>query len=259
MSKKQKVIRWIVSGTLLVAVALVAVSVYRVETSRLDQLETPEENQMAEVPNPTVEEETDDQQQAEQNHATVITGEEEEVPQETPAASDASSSDVTAQMEESQESTSGTAVAETEAPVLPALDFTEDSLMEWPVSGEVLLDYSMDHTVYFPTLNVYKYNPAILVGANTGDPVFAAANGKIISVEESAETGTTVTTDLGNGYQAIYGQLKDVQVAAEDVISAGTVLGSVNDPSRFYSTEGTNLFFSMTKDGESVDPVVYLP
>ena len=31
-----------------------------------------------------------------------------------------------------------------------ALNFTESSSMVWPVRGNVLLDYSMDQTIYFP-------------------------------------------------------------------------------------------------------------
>lgn len=31
----------------------------------------------------------------------------------------------------------------------PKLSFSEDTLMEWPVHGTILLDYNMDQTVYF--------------------------------------------------------------------------------------------------------------
>lgn len=31
----------------------------------------------------------------------------------------------------------------------------------WPAAGTILIDYSMDGSVYFPTLNQYKYNPAL--------------------------------------------------------------------------------------------------
>ena len=43
------------------------------------------------------------------------------------------------------------------------LDFTADSRMLWPVRGNVLLDYSMDKTIYFPTLDQYKCNPGIVI------------------------------------------------------------------------------------------------
>ena len=43
--------------------------------------------------------------------------------------------------------------------------------MEWPVSGDVLIDYSMDGAVYFPTLEVYKYNPAVILSAQADQQV----------------------------------------------------------------------------------------
>ncbi len=42
--------------------------------------------------------------------------------------------------------------------------------MEWPVNGHVLIDYSMDQSVYFPTLDQYKLSPAISVQAVEGAP-----------------------------------------------------------------------------------------
>ena len=46
----------------------------------------------------------------------------------------------------------------------------------WPIVGDVLVNYSMDKTVYFPTLQQYKYNPAIVIAANKGDSITAAAD-----------------------------------------------------------------------------------
>ena len=34
---------------------------------------------------------------------------------------------------------------------------------EWPASGAVIMGYSMDQTVFFQTLEQYKYNPALIV------------------------------------------------------------------------------------------------
>lgn len=139
------------------------------------------------------------------------------------------------------------------------LNFTESSLMQWPVNGQVVLDYNMENTIYFPTLNVYKLNPAVAISAEVGMPVAAVANGKVLSIVENEETGTTVTMDMGNGYQAVYGQLKDVPFQAEEYVSAGSVLGYVNEPTKYYTKEGTNLYFALTKDGMPLDPMQYLP
>lgn len=142
---------------------------------------------------------------------------------------------------------------------IPEVNFTESSLMQWPVEGQVLLDYNMDHTIYFPTLNEYRYSPAIAVGAGVGTPVLAVANGKVVSVVNNEETGLTMTVDLGNGYQAVYGQLKETAFEPESYMEAGVILGYVSEPTKYYSKEGSNLYFAMTKDGVSVDPLEYLP
>ena len=141
----------------------------------------------------------------------------------------------------------------------PEILFSEDTLMEWPVNGNILQDYSMDQTVYFPTLDQYKLSPAIAVGAVEGAPVVAAVNGTVYSIEQDIQTGTTVTMELGNGYQAIYGQLADLTVAEGDTVKKGTTIGYIAQPTKYYSTEGTNLYFEMKKDGEPIDPIAYLP
>ena len=57
--------------------------------------------------------------------------------------------------EENENTESASAEIQTEIQAAaPTLNFTESSLMEWPVNGQVVLDYNMDNTIYFPTLNV---------------------------------------------------------------------------------------------------------
>ena len=141
----------------------------------------------------------------------------------------------------------------------PKLSFSEDTLMEWPVDGNILLDYNMDQTVYFPTLDQYKLSPAIAVQAVEGAPVLASVPGTVYSIEDSAQTGTTVTMEIGSGYQAIYGQLTDLTVQEGDTVKEGEVIGYVASPTKYYSKEGSNLYFAMKKNGEPVDPIAYLP
>lgn len=155
-----------------------------------------------------------------------------------------------------EEETADTSVS---AIVYDALDFSEDTIMEWPVDGNILLDYSMDQTIYFPTLDQYKVSPAIAVQAEEGTPVAASADGKVFSIEDTAQTGTTVTMELGNGYQAIYGQLTNLQISEGETVKKGTTIGYINAPTKYYSTEGSCLYFAMKRNGESIDPILYLP
>ena len=137
------------------------------------------------------------------------------------------------------------------------INFTEDSYILWPVNGAVIMSYSMDKTVYFQTLDQYKYNPAVIIEGAEGDQVLCGAPGIVKSIDVSAQTGTTVNVDIGNGYELLYGQLKEVPVKVGDYVEAKSVLGYVSQPTKYYSKEGCNVYFEMRKDGQPVNPVEY--
>lgn len=144
------------------------------------------------------------------------------------------------------------------AVVEPTLHFDAANDMQWPLKGNVLMRYSMNQTVYFATLDQYKYNPAIVIQGKVNDKVLAVADGKISNIVTNEVTGRTVTVDLGDGYSAVYGQLKEVKLDIGDSVAAGDTIGYVNEPTKYYSTEGPNLYFQMVKDGKSVDPMEFL-
>ena len=138
---------------------------------------------------------------------------------------------------------------------LDAYSFSESDSLLRPVNGDVVLKYSMDSTIYFESLNVYKCNPAISIAANVGDSVAVAADGIVQSVVDSEETKTTVTVGLGDGYEATYGLLDGVNVKSGDSVYKGQYLGTVAEPSAYYVKEGANLYFKLTKDGIPVNPM----
>ena len=144
------------------------------------------------------------------------------------------------------------------AVVSPTVSFASTQELQWPVAGKVLMDYSMDSTVYFATLDQYKYNPALIIAGAVNDRVVAASDGQVIGVDTTAETGQTVTIGLGDSYQAIYGQLKELEVSAGDYVSQGDTIGYLAEPTKYYSVEGANLYFAMTKEGQPVNPMDYI-
>ena len=132
--------------------------------------------------------------------------------------------------------------------------FDENSILEWPASGATLIGYSMDQTVYFSTLEQYKYNPALIIGGEVGEEIDAAAPGIVSNIEQTAQTGITVTLDMGNGYTAVYGQLKEVPLQVGDYVGADELVGYMSEPTKYYSVEGANLYFEVLKDGVPVKP-----
>lgn len=140
----------------------------------------------------------------------------------------------------------------------PALTFSDSDTLVWPVVGNILINYSMDKTVYFPTLQQYKYNPAIIIQANEGDLITAATAGKVSSVFADTQIGNGITMELGGGYEATYGQLANILVSEGSYVAAGDVIAEVAAPTKYYSVEGTNVYFKLTKDGEPVNPMTKL-
>jgi septal ring factor EnvC (AmiA/AmiB activator) len=136
--------------------------------------------------------------------------------------------------------------------------FSQDSLLTWPASGAVLINYSMNQTVYFSTLEQYKYNPALIIGGQVGEMIGASAPGIVTNIEQSAQTGTTVTLDMGNGYSAVYGQLKEVPLEIGSYVDAGQTVGYMSEPTKYYSVEGPNLYFEILKDGAPVNPMDFM-
>lgn len=204
-------------------------------------------NQMAkaEETTDTKEKKTEDTQAA---NSQSVQNEEEKQPEEKQSGE-------ASQSAETQQETAPTVSPTASQP--DALAFSEKDLLLWPVDGNILMNYSMDQTVYFSTLDQYRYNPAVIISGEVGTEVLTAARGIVKSVDVTAKTGTTVTMDLGNGYEAVYGQLKEVPVQEGKYLEQGEVLGYLSEPTKYYSMEGCNLYFQLMKDGEPVNPMEY--
>lgn len=158
---------------------------------------------------------------------------------------------------DSQANEQETVVEEVAAQALD-LSFNEASTLSWPIDGEVMLEYSMDKTIYFPTLDVYKCNPAMMIQGDDMAPIYSAAMGVVTDIKNDREFGNVVTVDLGNGYEATYGQLGEINCSTGDLLEKGQQIGTLTAPTAYYEVEGYNLYFKLTKDGNPVDPLEYL-
>ena len=154
----------------------------------------------------------------------------------------------------------GNAMAEAGAVVSESLvlDFADTDRLSWPVNGNIVLGYSMDTTTYFPTLDQYKVNPANVIQSEVSTPVTAPADARVVSVGTNEEIGNYVNLDLGNGYTAVCGQLKEIPVVENEYVRRGDLLGYVAEPTKYYTVEGTNVFFEFLKDGIPVDALDFL-
>jgi murein DD-endopeptidase MepM/ murein hydrolase activator NlpD len=91
--------------------------------------------------------------------------------------------------------------------------------------------------------------------AQTGDPVRATANGKVVSAGWSGGYGRMVEIDHGNGLSTRYGHLSEINVKIGDPVKIGQVIGEVGSTGR---STGPHLHYETRIDGEAVDPQKFL-
>jgi murein DD-endopeptidase MepM/ murein hydrolase activator NlpD len=138
------------------------------------------------------------------------------------------------------------------------LNFNSEKTISWPVSGTVILPYSMDTTVYFKTLDQYRCNPGMLISAGNGTTVQSAYLGQVTKVTSDNTYGNMVTMYLGNNYSVVYGQLDAVYVKEGDFVKEGASVGTIGNPTDSFSQEGSHLFFQMYDGDEPIDPVLFM-
>jgi murein DD-endopeptidase MepM/ murein hydrolase activator NlpD len=132
--------------------------------------------------------------------------------------------------------------------------FTESDDMHWPVLGEIVMDYSDTH-IWDTTLEQWRVNDSISIGAERGDAVRAAAAGVVTEVNRTSLFGQVVVIDHGNGWATTYRQLDPlVAVAAGDVVSRGQIIGNVGQPSIFAAALGHHVSFNVQRDSTTVNP-----
>lgn len=128
-----------------------------------------------------------------------------------------------------------------------------------PLKGEVLMAFSVDQLVYSPTLADWRTHDGVDISATPGTTVLAATAGTVASVEDHPLMGTTVVIDHEGGYTTTYSNLQaKPTVQPGDLVTAGQIIGAVGTTASAEAAQSPHLHFSVTRDGEAVDPGEFL-
>ena len=128
-----------------------------------------------------------------------------------------------------------------------------------PLNGQVLTAFSVDKLVYDVTMDDWRVHDGVDISAKPGTTVLAACSGTVLAVEDDPMMGTTVTIGHDGGYQTTYASLQSQPtVEAGDTVSAGQIIGAVGTTAKVESGQSPHLHFSVTKDGDAVDPEEFL-
>jgi len=141
------------------------------------------------------------------------------------------------------------------APTATFAQFNAGDNMNWPVVGEVVMDFSVDRLVFDVTLNQWRTNDNIAIAADRGTTVRAAAAGRVIETGNTRQFGQTVVIDHGNGWITTYSQLdEDVAVNVGDIVNLGQIIGTIGQPSIFSSLLGYHVGFAIHNNESPIDP-----
>ena len=98
------------------------------------------------------------------------------------------------------------------------------------------------------------------LGSGAAQQPVPSMPGVVRFVQDDGFYGSFVTVDHGDGTQAVYANLASIPaVNPGDWIMAGDVIGAVGTTALCEIGQGTHLHFAMYLDGQSVDPLDYLP
>ena len=130
---------------------------------------------------------------------------------------------------------------------------------ESPVAGQTVVVYAMDHLGYNPTTRDWRTHNGIDIAAEPGTAVCAAAKGTVYTVYTDDTMGTTVVVSHEGGYVTTYSSLDEkLAVAAGDPVELGQKLGTVGTSALLENAIGEHVHFSVTCNGEPVDPAQFL-
>ncbi len=128
-----------------------------------------------------------------------------------------------------------------------------------PVSGEIIKDFAKDTLIYSNTLEEWTTHTGIDIKADKTSIVVAAEEGKIESIKNDPRYGISITITHANGFKTIYSNLLTTEFIKEgEIVEKGQTIATVGETASFEILDESHLHFEMYKDGECVNPTIYL-
>ena len=128
-----------------------------------------------------------------------------------------------------------------------------------PIEGEISSSYSIDNLQYSNTLQEWITHRGIDIKADKTTVVKASRSGTVKYIKEDPRYGLSITIEHSDGFQTVYSSLLSTEFVKEgDKVEQGQSIGTVGNSAVFESAEGSHLHFEILKDGEYVNPDIYL-
>lgn len=128
-----------------------------------------------------------------------------------------------------------------------------------PVEGEISKSFAKDSLVYSDTLQEWVVHLGVDIKAEKTTVVKASEAGTVKAIKNDPRYGLTVILEHEDGYSTVYSNLLTAEFVTEgETVEKGQTIGTVGNTATFEVAEESHLHFEMLKDGENVDPAMYL-
>lgn len=130
--------------------------------------------------------------------------------------------------------------------------FTETATFIWPIYGTLTSEYGWRiHPIY----GQRHFHIGIDLAAPEGTPVFAARAGTVTYAGWRSAYGYLIVIDHGD-YETYYGHLSRVNVFVGQRVEKGDFIARSGNTG---TSTGPHLHFEIRRNGETYDPIAYLP
>ena len=128
-----------------------------------------------------------------------------------------------------------------------------------PVEGEKMRGFAKDSLIYSETLEEWVTHLGVDIKAARTTVVNAAEAGTVTSIKNDPRYGLTVVIEHTNGFETVYSNLLTTEFVSEgQAVEKGQAIGTVGNSAAFEIIDEPHLHFEIIKDGENVDPSIYL-
>ncbi|MCR5146912.1 MAG: M23 family metallopeptidase [Clostridia bacterium] len=142
---------------------------------------------------------------------------------------------------------------------VPADEKVQDPIFIMPVEGEIVKRYGKEQLIYSDTLKEWTTHLGIDIKADKTTVVKASSDGVVKSIKNDPRFGLTVVLEHQNGFTSVYSNLLTAEFVVQgETVKAGQTLGTVGNSATFEILDDPHLHFEILKDGNSIDPEMYI-
>jgi murein DD-endopeptidase MepM/ murein hydrolase activator NlpD len=140
----------------------------------------------------------------------------------------------------------------TRADVLQRNEVAQATPSIWPAMGWLTSGYGSRSD---PFTGRFDSHPGLDISGNTGDPVYATADGRVATAGRTGDYGNLVVIEHAFGLTTRYGHLSRIAVPAGAEVKRGAVIGYVGSTGR---STGSHLHYEVWANGRPVNPLKLL-